>query len=107
MHKLVALYHEPADRDHFRTHLLEVHLPIVRRFPRLRAMRVAFDLVDASGASSYFAMVECGFDDQADLQEALASPAGIEASQDVPNYAGAGVTILTFDSYDALQGDMA
>lgn len=107
MHKLIALYHQPVDRDHFRSHLLEVHLPIVRRFPGLRAMRVAFDLIDASGASAYFAMVECAFDNAADLQAALASPAGREASQDVPNYAGAGVTILTFDSDDALQGEMA
>ena len=52
-------------------------------------------------------MGECAFDDEVDLRAALSSPAGKEASQDVPNYADAGVTILTFDSYDALQGDLA
>lgn len=102
MHKLIALYHQPADREQFRSHLLNVHLPIVRRFPGLRAMRVGFDLAEADGDPSYFAIVECEFDDRSALQTALASPAGEEAGADVPNYAGAGVTIFTFDSNPAV-----
>lgn len=102
MHKLIALYHPPEDPQAFRVHLLNVHLPIVRGFPGLRAMRVGFDAAAASGVSPYFAVVECEFDDLAAMQAALASPAGVAAGDDVPNYAGAGVTILTFDSANAL-----
>jgi len=96
MHKLIALYHQPEDRKHFREHLLGVHLPLVAAFPGLRAMRVGFDAADPSGAAApYFAVVECEFDDENAMRAALASRAGQAASADVPNYAGAGVTIVT------------
>ncbi len=97
MHRLIALYHPPVDPAAFRQHLTHVHLPIVARFPGLRALRVGYDLSAGGQPSPYFAIVECDFDDAAALQAALASPAGQESAADVPNYAGAGVTILTYD----------
>ena len=96
MHRLIALYNQPADTTRFRKHLSEVHLPIVARFPGLRSLHVGYDLSAGPGSSSpYFASVECDFDDEEALQAALESAAGAEAVADVPNYAGAGVTILT------------
>ena len=100
MHRLIALYHPPEDTAKFRRHLSGVHLPIVARFPGLRAMRVGYDLSAGPEASPYHAIVECDFDDAKALENALASPAGQEAVADVPNYAGAGVTILTYDVDD-------
>ena len=97
MHRLIALYHQPEDKHKFRTHLSAVHLPIVARFPGLRAMRVGFDLSAGDNTSPYFAIVECDFDDEDALQNALASPAGAESAADIPNYAAAGVTIYTYD----------
>lgn len=98
MHRLIALYNPPADPRAFRYHLSNVHLPIVARFPGLRALRVGYDLAAAAeGASPYFAIVECDFDDAASAQQALNSSEGAEAAADVPNYASAGVTILTYD----------
>lgn len=100
MHKLIALYHPPEDPEHFRRHLVDVHLPLVAAFPGLRGMQHGFDLAVAEGESPYFAVVECLFDDAEALQAALASPAGEAAGADVPNYAAAGVTIMTFDVAD-------
>ncbi len=98
MHRLIALYNPPEDTAHFRSHLSGVHLPIVAKFPGLRALRVGYDLsAGPDAASPYFAIVECDFDDAEALQTALGSPAGAAAVADVPNYAGAGVTILTYD----------
>lgn len=98
MHKLIALYHQPEDRTQFRDHLLGIHLPLVAAFPGLRAIRVGFDAADPSGAAaSYFAVVECEFDDESAMRAALASKAGQAAAADVPNYAGAGVTIVTLE----------
>jgi uncharacterized protein (TIGR02118 family) len=102
MHKLIALYHQPNDRRHFRDHLQNVHLPLVVAFPGLRSLRVAYDVASAAGDSPYFAIVECEFDDQAALNAALTSKEGQAAAADVPNYAGAGVTILTFAPENAL-----
>lgn len=95
MHRLIALYNAPQDREQFRKHLSEVHLPIVARFPKLRALRVGFEPAAGDQPSPYFAVVECDFDSEADLGSALGSEAGAEAVADVPNYAGAGVLILT------------
>ena len=97
MYRLTALYNTPQDREHFRSHLLNVHLPIVSRFPGLRALRVGFDPSANLEQPPYFAIVECDFDDQAALQRALTSEAGREAAADVPNYAQAGFVILTCD----------
>jgi uncharacterized protein (TIGR02118 family) len=101
MHRLIALYNQPSDPDHFRRYLKDVHLPIVARFPGLRAMSHGFDAAAAGAeASPYFAIVTCDFDDEGAMQTALQSDAGQEAAADVPNYAGAGVTILTFPCQD-------
>ena len=104
MHKLIALYHPPADREQFARHLVDVHLPIVARFPGLLSLRHGIHVAAADGASPYAAVVECEFADEAAMQAALASPAGQEAGADVPNYAQAGVTILTFSSVDSAAG---
>ncbi|MFW7354924.1 MAG: EthD family reductase [Brucella sp.] len=95
MHKLIALYEKPADEAQFRSHLEKVHLPLVAKFPGLRAMRHGFDVVNPD-TSSYFAVVECEFDSAEDMHAALASPESQAAADDVPNYASAGVTILTY-----------
>jgi uncharacterized protein (TIGR02118 family) len=96
MHKLVALYHPPADPPHFVKHLVEVHLPIVRGFPGLLSLRYGVDVDSPSGAVPFAAVVECEFESEAAMQAALSSSAGLAAAADVPNYAAAGVTILTF-----------
>lgn len=95
MHKLIALYHPPKSEDEFRSHLVKVHLPLVEKFPGLRALRYGFGVKSASGDTPYFAIVECDFDDESSLHAALDSPEGALAAADVPNYAQAGVTIIT------------
>ena len=96
MHKLIALYHPPKSKAQFRDHLTKVHLPLVAKFPRLRSLRYGFDVDAGSQSAPYFAVVECEFDNEASLRAALASPEGEAAAADVPNYAAAGVTIITF-----------
>jgi len=104
MHKLIALYHRPEQPQKFKDHLLGVHLPLVAKFPGLMALRVGFDVVTPTGTTpsdtEYFAVVECDFADEPTMQRALASEEGRAASADVPNYAGAGVTILTLQIHD-------
>jgi hypothetical protein len=59
-------------------------------------MRYALDLQSDSNEVNAFAVVECDFQDEGAMREALASSAGRAAAEDVPNYAGAGVSIWTF-----------
>ena len=95
MRKLIALYHHPENTDRFRKHVEQIHLPLVARFPGLRAMRHGFGVGSSTEVSPYYAIVECEFDDEAAMNRALSSPEGAAAAADVPNYATAGVTILT------------
>lgn len=97
MHKLIALYQPPEDPEHFRRHLVNVHLPIVAKFPTLLGLRYGFVAPNAEAPPPYFAVVECEFRDRDALEASLASDPGQEAAADVPNYAGAGVTIVTFE----------
>jgi uncharacterized protein (TIGR02118 family) len=102
MHKLIALYEKPADEAQFRSHLEKIHLPLVAKFPGLRAMRHGFDIINPE-TSNYFAVVECEFDSAEEMHVALASPESQAAAADVPNYASAGVTILTYAIADELE----
>jgi len=97
-YKLQALYHPPQSVETFKRHLLEVHLPLVQKFPGLRQLTYGFDIEIPTENAHYFAIVECVFDDKHALELALSSPEGHAASDDVQNYATAGVTILTFTS---------
>lgn len=97
MYKLVALYNQPASKEAFSRHLVDVHLPLVAAFPGLRKMTYGLDLENGGGEVQYFAVVECYFDDLASLQRAMLSPEAKRASADVPNYAAAGFTINTFE----------
>ncbi|MFM0203688.1 EthD family reductase [Paraburkholderia fungorum] len=96
MYKLIAIYVRPEDPAHFRKHLVETHLPLVARFPGLQAMHYSV-AIDAGEDDQPFAVVECEFADEKALRDALSSPEGEAAGADVPNYAAAGVSILTYE----------
>ena len=45
MHKLMVLYPEPADPDHFRDYYVTNHLPLVMNWPGLLAWRHVTDTI--------------------------------------------------------------
>lgn len=100
MHKLVVLYSEPADRDHFRDYYVTNHLPLVMNWPGPLAWRYSFDVAALEGAAPYFAVFEADFADAAAMDAALASPHGQRLSADVPNYATGGVVIINYPVQD-------
>ena len=96
MVRLIALYDQPADPEAFDAHYRDVHAPIVRRYPRLRDLRLTKPMAIGRSAAPYL-MAEMSFDSRADLDAALASEAGIESGRDVRNFASAGVTLFIAD----------
>ncbi|MGW5195176.1 EthD family reductase [Kribbella sp. NPDC004138] len=96
MHKLLVLYPEPADPDHFRDYYVTKHLPLVARMPGLLAFRYSFEVTATQGQTPYFAVFEAEFADAAALTAARSSPQGREASADVANYATGGVVVMHF-----------
>ena len=99
---LIALYAQPEDPAAFDLHYLNVHTPIVSRYPKLRGVHA----VRADGVGgrppAFYMMARMVFDSRADLDAALASEAGVESGKDLRNFAGAGVTLLIVDDGRAL-----
>jgi uncharacterized protein (TIGR02118 family) len=95
--RLIALYSQPDDTDAFDAHYRDVHSPIVRRYPRIRSIRLT--KADGVGGrlATYYLLAEMTFDSRADLDEALASDAGQQSARDLRNFAAAGVTLIVAD----------
>ncbi|MDR7172210.1 uncharacterized protein (TIGR02118 family) [Nocardia kruczakiae] len=96
MHKLVVLYPEPADPDHFRDYYVTNHLPLVTQWPGLLGWRYSFDVAAANGEAPYFAVFEADFADAAALAAMRASSYGRRAAADVVNYATGGVVVIDY-----------
>ncbi len=100
MHKLVVLYPEPADPDHFRDYYVTNHLPLVMKMPGLLAWRYGFDVAATKGEAPYFAVFEADYADAAAMAASRESPQGRRASADVANYATGGVVIIDYPVRD-------
>ncbi|WP_116200223.1 EthD family reductase [Amycolatopsis circi] len=96
MHKLVVLYSQPVDPDHFRDYYVTRHLPLVTKMPGLLAWRYSFDVAAAGGEAPYFAVFEGDFADAAALAAARASTHGQRAAADVVNYATGGAVVIDY-----------
>jgi uncharacterized protein (TIGR02118 family) len=82
MHKLMVLYPEPADPDHFRDYYVSKHLPLVERMPGLLAWRYSFEVAATQEPTPYFAVFEAEFADA--------------AAGDVANYATGGAVVIDY-----------
>ncbi|HEY3560664.1 MAG TPA: EthD family reductase [Kribbella sp.] len=96
MHKLLVLYPEPTDPDHFRDYYVSKHLPLVARMPGLLAWRYSFDVAATHGQAPYFAVFEAEFADADAMTAARSSPEGQQVSADVANYATGGAVVIDF-----------
>ncbi|MEU6559652.1 EthD family reductase [Nocardia nova] len=96
MHKLLVMYPEPTDPDHFRDYYVNNHLPLVARMPGLLAYRYSFEVAATPGQTPYFAIFEADFPDAATMAASRESTHGRQVSADVANYATGGVVIMDY-----------
>ena len=101
--RLIALYSQPDDTDAFDEHYRTVHTPIVLRYPKVRGVRLTRTDGVGGRLPSYYLVAEMTFDSRADLDEALASDAGLQSARDLRNFATAGVTLLVADDAAATE----
>lgn len=96
MFQLTALYNHPEDVAAFDKHYDEVHAPLANTIPGLQRYTVARPGPDAEGnAPLYHLVAVLDFADEAAFGAGMGSPEGQAAVADLPNFAGAGVTLLT------------
>jgi uncharacterized protein (TIGR02118 family) len=101
--KLLVLYNHPTDPAAFDRHYAETHTPIAKTIPHMRSFAVSTGPIVApdGSPSPYHQIAELNFDSMEDLQAAMASPAGRTTAGDLRNFAGAGVTLVVYETREA------
>lgn len=101
--KLLVLYNHPMDPAAFDRYEAETHTPIAKTIPHMRSLTVSTGpIITPDGSRSpYHQIAELTFDSMADLQAGLSSSSGRTAVGDLRNFAGAGVTLLVYETREA------
>lgn len=96
MFQLTAFYNHPADATAFDKHYDEVHAPIAKKLPGLARYSISRPGPDADGNQPpYHLVAVLEFADEAAFAAGMGGPEGEAALADLPNFAGAGITIMT------------
>jgi len=98
MAQVLVLYNTPADPAAFDRYYRDTHIPLAQKIPGLRSYLISAGPVQALAGTAPYLVAELTFDSMADVNAALASPAGQAAAADVPNFASGGATLLIFDT---------
>ncbi len=99
MFQLTALYNPPADPAAFDRHYNEVHAALGRKLPGLQRFTVSRPGPDPEGnPPAYHLVAVLEWADAQAFKESIDSPEGQAALADLPNFAGAGMTMLTGES---------
>jgi uncharacterized protein (TIGR02118 family) len=101
--KLLVLYNHPTDPAAFDRYYAETHTPIAKTIPHMRSFAVSTGPIVApdGSRSPYHQVAELIFDSRSDLQAGMASSAGRTTAGDLRNFAGAGVTLLVYETREA------
>lgn len=99
MAQLLIMYNRPQDPEAFERYYFGTHVPIFGKAPGIQAIVFSRSPVTTvvAGPSDVYLIAEVTFASMGALQAALSSEAGQAAVADLPNFAGAGVTILAFE----------
>lgn len=96
MQRLLVLYNEPKDPEHFKKYYVETHLPLANKLPGVKSASYSFDVKPLGPGKKYFCVFEADFESEAALMSALGSSEGKAVAGDVPNYASGGVAMVHF-----------
>jgi len=95
MAKLIALYKQPEDQAAFDEHYYNVHVPVTKKIPGLREMKVTkFTGTPMGGKPPYYLMCEMRYDSLEDLKKGLNSPEGKASGKDLMGFAKEIVTLI-------------
>ena len=96
MFQLTALYDPPADPAAFDKYYDDVHAGLALKFPGLQRFTVSRPGPDPEGnPPRYHLIATLEWADEGAFQQAAGSPEMEAALADLPNFAGAGISILT------------
>ena len=95
MHKVTVLYGHPKDPDAFEKYYKETHLPIAAKMKEVTKVEITkFLSAPDGGMAASYRMFEFYFSSPSEMEQALGSPEGQAAVDDLPNFATGGVTVI-------------
>ena len=102
MYTVTVLYPNPEDPAAFDAHHDRVHVPIASRMTGL--IRWTAHRIESRDGTTplYHLIVQLSAPTRADLDAVLASPEGVAAAADVPNFATGGAVFLFGEQADLL-----
>ena len=94
MTKLMVIYSIPENKDHFKKHYQEVHIPLFKKIPGVVRTQYSIAPVTLDGSGRYFCILEAEFESDEALEKALSSEEARLAGEDVANYTTEPPTVL-------------
>ena len=103
MVRLLVLYGHPLDPSAFDQYYREKHTPIAKRMKGIKKWTIGkVQGTPGGGPSSYYYVADLYMETREDFERLLASPEGMAAVADVPNYATGGFTFLYTEIEDII-----
>ena len=87
MVKLFAMYRRPEDAAAFDQKYFETHVPLAKKIPGLRSMRLNRVTGAPRGEPEFYLIAELAFDDKAAFDRAMQSPENAEAGKNLMSFA--------------------
>lgn len=97
MATLLILFRTPQDPEAFERHYVGVHLPLARRMPGLRSVRVDRTVGGDPALREYHLVTRMEFDSREDMRTALRSPQGLAAGNDLNEFAVDGYKMIQLE----------
>jgi uncharacterized protein (TIGR02118 family) len=95
MMKLTVLYGHPTNPEAFEEHYRRTHLPLVAKLTGVARLEFTeFVAGPDGGKPGFYRMAEVCFQSQAQMEQALGSPAGKAAVADISQLATGGATVV-------------
>jgi len=101
MFKISVLYNNPENPSAFDAYYKEKHMPLVNQIEGLLKYEIT-KIFRGPGEtpSDYYLMAELYFRDEDQMQESMGSPEGQATTDDLANFASAGVQIMVGQTVD-------
>jgi uncharacterized protein (TIGR02118 family) len=87
MAKFIVLYTQPKDKDGFEKHYNEVHTPLVKQIPNIKAASVNYVVNTQNTEEDIYLIAELEFENVQVLQAAMSSAEGKRVQEDAINIA--------------------
>jgi uncharacterized protein (TIGR02118 family) len=93
MFKLVAIYKVPENVDNFEKHYSEVHMPITKKIPLMKEIRLSKVFGSPTGKSDLYMQAELCFATKDDFKSAMKTQEAMASGKDLMGFAGDVVSV--------------